>query len=258
MDKFEGEWLKEHTVSTYTQSCIEAISDLSSFKTIPGYAAIVGNDLRNRQTASSFFTFIKKNFPEIYKDLQSFTINDNIGNPNIFNIEGINISPGTLRYVRVLGDILTFDPKSIVEIGGGYGGQALVTHIHSPSIEYTLIDYTEPLALAKKYLDTVAPSKNYNFIDSNNIYIPEETTYDLVVSDYCLSEFDKSGIEFYFNSVLSKSKNGYFSINSTAERRKVLLDKLKETFDEVIIESESPKTTHHPNILAKCYNNINL
>lgn len=258
MEKFEGEWLKEHTVNTYTQSCIEAINNLPSFKTIPGYAAVVGNDLRNKQTASSFFTFIKNNFPEIFKDLESFTINDNIGNPNIFNLEGINISPGTLRYVRVLGDILSFNPKSIIEIGGGYGGQALVTLIHSPSIDYTLIDYTEPLALAKKYLDTVAPSFNYNFIDSNDINITEETTYDLVLSDYCLSEFDEAGAEFYFNSILSKSKNGYFSINSTGRSREVLLEKLNDTFEEVIIESESPKTTHHPNILAKCYNNINL
>ena len=115
MKKFEGKWLPDS--NTYKDACINISINLNNFKRNPIYAGYIGNDLRNEQTAIAFYNYIKNNyFFLLNKDyLNSFITNDKIGNPMIYNIDGINISSGTLRFMKVLGDILSID-KDIKKI----------------------------------------------------------------------------------------------------------------------------------------------
>lgn len=251
MLKFKGLW--EPNNQRYLDSCIRGIENLHNFKRDSIYRTIVGNDMRDKKTAEKFFFYLKNNSPEVFAKLDKFTSNDSLGGPNIYQIDNVSISPGTLRYIKVLSDIVDIEPKSIVEIGSGYGGQAYITSLFFEDIEYSMIDLTEPLLLCKKYLETISPDKSYNYINSNNIIIKSE--YDLVISDYCLSEFDQNGMNFYLNEVVKKSKNGYFSVNSKPKMKKYLIEQLKLIFETVEIYDEDPKTTHHPNIMIKCKNN---
>jgi putative sugar O-methyltransferase len=249
--QFQGSWF--HDSTAWRDTCKELSQDLTNFKRDSRYISIIANDLRDEGVAQSFFFYLKQNYPELLKHINKFKTSDTIGNPNIFNIEGIDISPGTLRFMKVLGDILPLQPKKIIEIGSGYGGQCKIIKDYIDS-DYTLVDIPESLNLAKAVL------KHFNvqatFVSTDNFEV--EGSYDLVISDYCLSELDFTGIKFYIDNIIKKCQSGYFTINSNNEYREFLLNELKEIFSNVTTTDEQPRTTMHNNIIVICKNNILL
>lgn len=250
-NSYKGKWIpiERSDGKSYINVCKFLANNLSEFKRHPSYCTVVGNDLRDRDTAVKFFNYLKENSPKIFDKINLFCLNDSIGDPNIFDIDGISISPGTLRYLRVLHDIIELDPTSILEIGGGYGGQALVTKLYNNNIDYSIIDIPEVKNLQKSYLNVLLPNNNITLISSDSIDISKE--YDLIISDYCISEFDKEGVDFYIE-IAKKCKTGYFTINSTGEIREYLINKLKEVFNSVVLKEEYPLTSTHLNYYAVC------
>jgi bifunctional ADP-heptose synthase (sugar kinase/adenylyltransferase) len=82
-------------------------------------------------------------------------------------------------------------------------------------------------------------------------------SYDaIVISDYCISEFDQEGMNFYIEHVVKKCNNAYFTINNDQASRDHLLTKLREIYNDVIIVPEEPRTSAHSNIVALCSNKI--
>ena len=71
-------------------------------------------------------------------------------------IKDVNKSPSSLRYAKVLSDILVLFKKKkikkIAEIGTGYGGQFLIFDFLDFS-NYYLFDFKEVLIFCEKYLD---------------------------------------------------------------------------------------------------------
>ena len=92
---------------------------------------------------------------------KNFLKNDSIGNPNTVNYtfggSQINCSPTTLRYIKVLSDIVsifeTDKIKTVTEIGVGYGGQCRILMNMLPIIEYNLVDLPEVIALDERFLN---------------------------------------------------------------------------------------------------------
>ncbi len=154
-------------------------------------------------------------------DWDNFAKNDLYGNPRMFSYE-VNgksriLSPTTLRYAKVLQDIVTlFDTdkiKSIAEIGIGYAGQCRILTSYVPGIEsYSLFDLPEVLKLAKKYLSNFGSTDKINFIDGTNITVDGE--YDFVISNYAFSELIRDVQDIYLQKVILKSKAGYMTWNS--------------------------------------------
>jgi len=251
---FEGDWgVNKDLMNVYLNECILAVDDLTNFKRGRGFSNIVGNDLRRESVARSFMNYLRVNFPELISRVDLFKANDIYGAPNIYKLYGVDISPGTLRYMKVLSDVIHFEPQSVVEIGSGYGGQALVITKWFEDAQYTLIDLQEPLSLAKHYLNQTCPGGNFVYFSTDDIDV---RNYDLVISDYCLSEFDEEGVDFYVNHVIKHCKYGYFSVNvPEGKRRNYLLTRLWEVFDEVKVKDEYPKTSPHPNIAITCSGN---
>jgi hypothetical protein len=250
-DSYSGKWnpIDDQVGQNYVNVCNFLAQNLNGFKRHPCYCTVVGNDLRDRETAVRFFNYLKENSPRIFEKIDLFRLNDSIGNPNIYDIDGISISPGTLRYLRVLHDIIELDPTSILEIGGGYGGQALVTKLYNNNIDYSIVDIPEAKNLQESYLNTVLPDNNITLISTDNIDTSEE--YDLMLSDYCISEFNEEGVDFYID-VAKKCKTGYFTINSTGKIKDYLLEKLKEVFNTVDVKDEYPLTSTFRNVYAIC------
>jgi|19_taG_2_1085344.scaffolds.fasta_scaffold50558_2 putative sugar O-methyltransferase len=249
--KYKGNWVNLATVGErYIWACAKLSKNLANFKANPYYSCVVGNDLRSETVAQSFYTFIKENSPEIFENLKKFTLNDKIGGPNRYCFDNdIIISPGTLRYLRVLHDIIKLNPSSILEIGGGYGGQALITKLFKKNISYSIIDVPEVLMLQKSYLDTILPNHNIDLISTEDIDLKDN--YDLILSDYCISEFDSDGVDFYID-IAKNCKFGYFTINSTGDSREYLIRQLKDIFKSVEIFDEDPRTSPHLNIYVVC------
>lgn len=167
----------------------------------------------------------KGEIPFTTADWDEFLKNDSMGGPRMFSYH-INgrphtASPTTLRYVKVLQDILTlFDTekiRSISEIGVGYGGQCRLLTSYLKNLErYRLFDLPEVLGLTKKYLSQLnaAPAE---FMDGTKIDADDDA--DLVISNYAFTELTPEIQEIYLNRVILRAKAGYITYNALAHER---------------------------------------
>lgn len=147
---------------------------------------------------------------------------DLVGDPLRAEFNGIMLSPTTVRYVKVLQDLLDYFPqfndfKSVVEIGVGYGGQSRVIQElckrEGSALElYTLLDLLPVTLLAQSYLD------NFDLyartIATTKTTLARDARYDLVISNYAFSELNRGLQEEYMRNVVSRSGCGYLTMNS--------------------------------------------
>lgn len=156
-------------------------------------------------------------------DWNNFFKNDLYGNPVTFSYEisgqAKEVSPTTLRYVKVLQDIVTlFDTaqfKSIAEIGVGYAGECrLLTSYLSKVKTYSLFDLPEVLLLAEKYLGKFGKATIDKILLVDGTQINTEGNYDFVISNYAFSELVRDVQDIYLEKVILKSSAGYITWNT--------------------------------------------
>lgn len=243
---FKGKWLPDS--NDFRQECLKIAKDLTGFKKNPIYCRYINNDNRPKETALAFYNYIKQHYPELLAGLQLFTENDKVGDPTFYKIGGVNISPGTLRFMKVLGDLHRFPRvKSIVEIGGGYGGQRKIIGTWW-DVDYTIIDIPESLEVSRAYLKEETEFMNCDWLTKSSA--------DLVISDYCISELDKAGIDFYIDRVVKHCTYGYFTCNKIGATDH-LIKRLDEYFD-MKVTPETPKTSKHENIIIYATKKFNV
>lgn len=176
---------------------------------------------------------------------EKFKENDIYGSPIVYDYgtEFGMISPSTLRYVKILSDLenhfCSLDNFNIIEIGGGYGGQAKLIMDYFNIKEYNFIDLPEALALAKKYLGKFN-YPNLNFLDFNNL---PNKKYDLVISNYALSECSREMQEIYIDKVLNNTKYGYMIMN-TIRRDNIPQSEWLKKLSNVELYPDLPKTAN--------------
>ena len=94
------------------------------------------------------------------------------------------------------------DVKTMVEIGGGYGRMALLVLQRYPHIQYTIVNVSPALDVARRFL---TGKFKVNFL------FPKEAedlkNIDLFYSSSVLSELDREKVNFYFDLV---AKAGHF------------------------------------------------
>lgn len=166
-------------------------------------------------------------FDKVFKNLPLYLNNDTVGKPRVYdyNINGniYSVSPTTLRYIKVLTDLIDlFDMSSIqsvAEIGVGYGGQCRII-CQSTGIDcYYLIDLPEALGLTKRFLGKLNGLSNINFIDGTSLNERAVDSHDLVISNYAYSELSRVIQKGYWDNVVSKALHGYFTWNLESERK---------------------------------------
>lgn len=243
--KFKGKWLPDS--ENFRKACLEASKDLSGFKRNPEFIKYIGNDIRKIEVAKEFYYYIKDKY--MYLLQYDYRVNDIVGDPNLFIFDNKEYSPGTLRFVKVIGDIYEHfgHVRKIVEIGSGYGGQALIFNLVQ-NVDYTCVDISECIELARNYHNTLG-WKSCHYMDTDNI---KQKEYDICISDYCLGEMDKLGIRFYIDNIISKCKFAYITMNRDSEVYKFLIGILMDVFDEVECLGEEPKTSRHNNCIIYC------
>lgn len=236
---FDGKWLPDS--EKYRQACLKAAEEIrltgnSDFKRWPDYIQYVGNDVRPPRVVEAFDNVVKDEY---------VSLNDKIGNPKLHNGK----SAGTLRYMKVAQDVeqLLGDDIldcSIVEIGGGYGGQAVIfNELFDWIFDYKILDIWEARELQYQYLNRLGITPNLCTVDE---FTSLHTGDTLLLSDYCLSEFDEAGVRFYLERI--SARYCYVTCNSQGKQREMLLRCLSEQYD-IEVTDEFPKTSHHPNIL---------
>lgn len=253
--KFEGNWAICNIENQFFDKCREFTDNdemFKNFKTDRLFCEIIANDMRGEQFCNLCLENIQNKI--LLQNIENYKKNDLYGNPPLYKTKYIdNISSGTSYFLSILdrilnlcGDIKNFN---ICEIGSGYGGQANIINLYGIN-SYTCIDNINTLNLAKKYIN-LFKHQNVNFYDTDNI--PINTNYDLIISNWCLSEFDKTGIQFYIDNIVSKSRYGYFEMNIWDDDRKsFILNKMKEYFKIVTIHQEHIKTHPNNNFLLTC------
>ena len=85
----------------------------------------------SNEIGSEYLKIIKEQNPSIIKKIDKVKINDLVGGSNLVDYKDVgHVSPSSLRYAKVLSDILVLFKKKkfkkIAEIGTGYGGQFLI------------------------------------------------------------------------------------------------------------------------------------
>jgi len=206
--------------------------------------------------AERYYEIITRDTPEFIQQVEKFLVNDEVGNPNLMDIDGIGrISPSTLRYVKIASDLKhlygSLDGMSIAEIGVGYGGQALILGQEFEIASIDFFDLRPVLKLAAQYLDSFLMTPILRFLTINEASY--DRSYDLVISNYAFSELPKPLQMQYIRKVISNSKHGYMIMNSG---RGGGFDKGKMSFDELLsfipsakIMDEDPLTYEYNYIL---------
>lgn len=161
------------------------------------------------------------------------------------------ITPSTLRYIKVLSDLIKhfgdLNNKKIIEVGIGYGGQARIILSYFPQIEsYTFIDLSEVLGLARKYLSHFELKNKLFFLTSSQL--KEQISCDLFISNYAFSELNKNIQEIYINCVIKNAKNGYITYNEIApEGFNYKLSDYEKLFNKTLKILEEVPQTHAKN-----------
>jgi hypothetical protein len=77
---------------------------LKNFKRNPIYQEILEHV--NKETGFKYFNIIKEKYPYMLEHIDKFKTNDDVGNAIKFNYEEFEVSPTTLRYIKVLAEII--------------------------------------------------------------------------------------------------------------------------------------------------------
>ena len=192
-----------------------------------------------------------ENFKLSVDQWKNFLQNDAVGNPvtstyNLPNVFQMICSPTTLRYIKVLSDIVTyFDTskiKTIAEIGVGYGGLCRIVKSFLQIDTYNLIDLPETLMLAERFLNLFYPPEisgggGIRFFDGTHLYYDVEA--DFFISSFAFSELQKPVQDMYIEKVVSKSKAGY--INWDGEFSKMAFGTEGYSLEEFLEKVPSPK-----------------
>ena len=144
---------------------------------------------------------------------------DVTGGPLRYNFKGLGkFSPTTLRYVYFHNEIMnlfgSLDGFKVLEIGGGFGGQAAVSTTLSDSLSWAIFDLPEVLSLQKRYLGRVGDLTKFSF--KSGIVI-DRAYGDLLISNYALSEIEKNLQLEYLNKVALNCSRGYMVWNTISE-----------------------------------------
>jgi len=198
----------------YTEICLEAARDdkvFNKFKTIPEYVRVLEHV--DRLHGDLYFNMIKRDNPQLLEYFDKFKENDKYGTANILKFDEFDISPSTLRYVKVLSDLITIfgdlNNFKIAEIGGGYGGQCKIINDYFNIKDYHLIDLYEVNELSKKYLDKLNV-ENIRISTYDKLKIEK---YDLIISNFAYSELHTDLQNHYKKMIVNGSKNGYMICN---------------------------------------------
>ena len=142
-----------------------------------------------------------------------------IGNPRLIKLNGlpVRVSTTALRYLKVALDIknqISIDkPIDIVEIGCGYGGQAVIINRVLEINSYTFLDLWQVNYLIRRFVEDSCFDTNY-IISTINELNNQLSNWDLVISNYAFSELSMTLQKRYLDKVILKSTHGYITMNS--------------------------------------------
>jgi hypothetical protein len=208
----DNHWLADDRIgSLFLEECQRAATDPEVFKTfrqLPHIQNVVEN--RQEDWMDRFLDPVRNSLPNYGELIAIATLIDTVGSPPIAKPPPPPISPTTAGYLMVYAALRKlFGPlagKRIVEIGGGYGGQAAVTCMAEQVASYTIIDLPQPCDLQWRFLRALG-------VTARCVTSPPGDECDLCVSSCAFAELDEAARTNYVERVLSKSRSGWLTWN---------------------------------------------
>jgi len=144
-----------------------------------------------------------------------------IGQPILHKIKGLPspVSTTALRYLKVALEIKALRGKNIghvVEIGCGYGGQAVILDKVAEIQSYTFIDLWQVNMLIKRFIEASPLSCSYSVSTLREAARPRNS-WDLAISNYAFSELPKVLQKKCLVDIILASQHGYMTMNSGIE-----------------------------------------
>ncbi|QWD89140.1 putative sugar O-methyltransferase [Polynucleobacter sp. MWH-CaK5] len=229
------------------QRAVKSYKYFSTFKQDPDYQAILEHV--SKKQGEDYLDSVRKDNPCLINRINDFKKNDLVGGPTLHQYPEVGlISPTTLRYTKVASDLLKFFGDSVgdkvVEIGAGYGGQALINDMTFKIKEYEFLDLPPVLNLVSKYLESHILNCGYKLSTLNQK--TGEDSYDLVISNYAFSELPTHLQIKYIDKVINQCRRGYMTMNSgmgnAHQISKLSLDELRKRLPNFEIFPEYPLT----------------
>lgn len=233
----------------YPEFCLKAAQDEIVFQTFRSneiYRRTV-ETLGSFEYGTFFLNEINARYPHLLKFMKQICLEDAIGGPLSFYFQQIGaISPTVLRYIKIVGDLQghfgDLSNFNIAEIGGGFGGQCKMIHDVCGFATYTIIDIPQCAPLITKYLSCFG-IKNTKTIDNDRL--TEPTHYDLIISNYAISEIDRTEQLHYFEMILDQAERGYIIYNHFPQVNPFSIDEfftlLQKHHKNVTIVYEDPR-----------------
>ena len=228
----------------YPIFCKLASKNVDFFKTFKSnkiYNSIVENVCY--KSGIQYIDYFKNN-SLIINNIEKFNINYKLRNSEKFEYDIGSFSPTTLQYIKILSDLAHYNLNNynIVEIGPGYGGQyTIIRQLFKPR-KYTFIDLESVLNLIKTYVTTL----NLDDIELEYLHHTKlnVSSYDLVISNFALSECDYELQDLYINHIIKNSQHGYILYNNLrgynhVEFANIIAEK------NVSISEEKPKNSEN-------------
>tara|TARA_B100001564_G_C20600183_1_gene652323 strand:+ start:189 stop:1004 length:816 start_codon:yes stop_codon:yes gene_type:complete len=203
----------EYEYVNFVEMAIKDKDVFKSFRSDPRYRDILEHV--NDELAKEYYLKLREELS--HKEIFSLceTVK-NVGNPRLLQFEDSELSPTILRYINVSLDLVKKFPKNqfenIVEIGAGYGGQALILDKFYNIKNYTLIDLPQVNKLIEKFFSHHSPKFKYSFSEIENYNSNEK--YDLFISNYAFSELPKQLQLTAIKNILSNASYGYMIVNN--------------------------------------------
>lgn len=197
--------------------------DICNFKSSDTYIFVLEHT--SYDIGMKYLDIIRNSYNLSDNEILTFcNINDRVGNPRLDSINGLLVSPSSLRYIfhslKILDHCrsLGLNDITFVEIGAGYGGLILALNHFASKYnikikEYHCVDLVWPLKLQQKYIShhsldfNVIPHVNYNFgsdIDGDNHFL---------ISNYCFSEINRDYQNEYIKYLFPKINHGFIVWN---------------------------------------------
>lgn len=236
---------------TYRFVCAQAAQDPSAFACFRAHPVYqYGLEHVTYDQGLECLRIAKRQSPHFFNALDRFKTSDLLGSPVCYDYEDVgNMAPTTIRYIKIASDLQTLfgslEGLSIVEIGGGYGGQCKILADLYNFKSYTIVDLPEPLALTEKFLSQ-NKVKNVTLVSPDE-YIPDQQ-YDLIISNYAFSECSSAVQQKYIDEILAHAKAGYLTCNVLPQQsikipyQHELLQMLKQANITYFLLPEEPLT----------------
>jgi putative sugar O-methyltransferase len=158
----DGQWAVGSNAQRYQDFVWQAVttsSGFGAFRRHPHYTPILEHVSQDQ--GRQFFELVTD--PLIREICLESEYADTVGSPVVYEFDGRKISPSTLRYGKVLQELVDIFPDlhnmhNIIEIGVGYGGQARLVseYVRRKSGKvrnYYLVDLLPVLNLSRLYLE---------------------------------------------------------------------------------------------------------